>query len=539
MSKIYLYDTTLRDGSQGEGISLSVEDKLKIVSRLDFLGIDYIEGGWPGSNPKDMEFFHQAARLPLSSSRITAFGSTRRPGITVEADSNLRALVAAGVGTVTIVGKSWDFHVYAALGTSLAENLAMIHESVAYLRGRGLEVIYDAEHFFDGFKRNPEYALETLRVAVRAGAGWVVLCDTNGGCLPQEISAIVSQVHEVMVVPLGIHTHNDGALAVANSLAAVAAGVTQVQGTINGWGERCGNADLVAIIPNLELKMGYGCLPEGKMAHLTEVSRYVAEVANVGQPACQPFVGVSAFAHKGGIHVNAVMKHTDTYEHISPEVVGNQRRILVSELSGMSSLVLKLKEAGLPELEPARARLMVEKIKELEYQGYQFEGAEGSLELLLRRIVGQYRQLFKLESLKVIVEKKSEENVVAEAVIKLRVGERVVHTAAEGDGPVNAMDNALRKALVGFYPQLADMHLADYKVRVLDGNNGTAARVRVLIESRDRSGSWSTIGVSENIIEASWQALVDSMELYLLKTEIGSQEPAAGRQVSEVRENLV
>lgn len=526
MNKVFLYDTTLRDGCQGEGVSLSVDDKLKIAGRLDFLGIDYIEGGWPGSNPKDMEFFRRITSLPLSHSRITAFGCTRRPGVAVEEDRNLRALLEAGVSTVTIVGKSWDFQVHAALGTSLAENLAMIHESVAFLRGNGLEVIFDAEHFFDGFKRNPEYARETLRVAVRAGASWVILCDTNGGGLPQEIAATVSGLREVIAVPLGIHTHNDGDLAVANSLAAVAAGGTQVQGTINGLGERCGNANLTSIIPNLELKMGYKCLPEGKITSLTEVSRYVAEVANVGQPACQPFVGVSAFAHKGGLHVNAVMKDSGTYEHINPELVGNQRRVLVSELAGVSSLVLKLKEAGLPEVEPAQARRLVEKIKELEYQGYQFEGAEGSLELLLYRAAGRYRELFKLESLKVIVEKKSGENVVAEAVIKLRVGERVVHTAAEGDGPVNAMDNALRKALVGFYPQLAQMHLADYKVRVLDGNNGTAARVRVLIESRDKNGSWSTIGVSENIIEASWQALVDSMELYLLKIEVGSDELA-------------
>lgn len=522
-TKIVVYDTTLRDGSQAEGISLTVEDKLKIAAKLDYLGVDYIEGGWPGSNPKDMDFYRRLPELGFQQSRVSAFGSTRRPGIRPEDDPNLQAIIQAGMPAATLVGKSWDFHVTVALGTTLVENLAMIAESVAWLADRGMEVIYDAEHFFDGYKRNPDYALATLQAAAEAGATWLVLCDTNGGCLPQEIGTIVTAVSQRVHTPLGIHAHNDGELAVANTLAAVAAGARQIQGTINGFGERCGNANLCSVLPNLELKFGYSCLPEGHLKLVTGVSRYVAEVANVGQWPGQPFVGSAAFTHKGGVHAHAVAKDCCTYEHIPPEEVGNTRRVLVSELAGLSNLVYKMQQMGLPEVTPGEARQLVQQIKEMEFQGYQFEGAEASLELLLRRALGQYQEMFRLESLKIIVEKKSDLEVVSEAVLKLRVGDEVVHTAAEGDGPVNAMDNALRKALEGFFPGLRAMHLSDYKVRVLNGNTGTAARVRVLIDSQDATSRWSTVGVSENIIEASWQALADSMNYYLLKKEAGAK----------------
>lgn len=513
--KVYLYDTTLRDGSQGEGISFSVEDKLKVAAKLDWLGIDYIEGGWPDSNPKDKEFFRRARKLSWRA-RLAAFGSTRRPGTTAETDKNLRALVEAGVPVATIVGKSWDFHVITALETTLAENLNMIRESVGYLKSYGLEVVYDAEHFFDGYRANSDYALATVRAAVEAGADWVVLCDTNGGSLPHQVEEIVREVKKRVSVRLGVHAHNDSDVAVANSLVAVRAGVEQVQGTINGLGERCGNANLCSVIPNLELKMGYQCLGEERLTRLTEVSRYVSEIANVVPQANQPFVGHSAFAHKGGIHVSAILKHDQTYEHIPPEKVGNRRRVLVSELSGTSNIIYKARELGL-DVEPSvQGRKLIELIKELEHQGYQYEGAEASLELLMRRALGLYRPAFQLESLQILVEKRAHTEVSV-AVVKVRVGDQVVHTAAEGNGPVNALDNALRKALESFYPVLKGMRLTDYKVRVLDEKSGTGAKVRVLIESQDAEGSWSTVGVSENIIEASWQALVDSMEYALLK----------------------
>ncbi|MBC7347278.1 MAG: citramalate synthase [Clostridia bacterium] len=516
--KIYLYDTTLRDGCQGEGISFSLEDKLKVATKLDWLGIDYIEGGWPGSNPKDKEFFRRARRQRWQG-RLCAFGSTRRPNLAAEQDKNLRAIVEAGVPVATIVGKSWDFHVLTALETSLAENLAMIRQSIAFLKGYGLEVVYDAEHFFDGYHANADYALATVRAAAEAGADWVVLCDTNGGSLPHEVEEIVHQVKKVLPVRLGVHTHNDSAVAVANALAAVRAGVEQVQGTVNGLGERCGNADLCAIIPNLQLKMGHCCLSEEQLARLTEVSRYVNEIANLVPQANQPFVGQGAFAHKAGVHVSAILKHDGTYEHISPEKVGNRRRVLVSELAGTSNIVYKARELGL-DIEPsAEGRRLIELVKELEHKGYQYEGAEASLELLMRRALGLYRPAFVLETLQVLVEKRAQDLSVSVAVIKVRVGNQVVHTAAEGNGPVNALDNALRKALESFYPVLKGMRLTDYKVRVLDEKDGTGAKVRVLIESQDAEGSWSTVGVSENIIEASWQALVDSMDYALLKRQ--------------------
>ncbi|WP_338824051.1 (R)-citramalate synthase [Moorella humiferrea] len=514
--KLYIYDTTLRDGSQGEGISLSVEDKIKIAARLDRLGVDYIEGGWPWANPKDMEFFRRAREVTWRQAKLTAFGRTRKPGGRADSDPNLLAIKEAGVKTAALFGKSWDLHVTAALETTLEENLAMIADSVAFLVAAGMEVIYDAEHFFDGFKANPDYALATLKAAAAAGAGWVVLCDTNGGCLPDEVAAIVTRVRQEIQVPLGIHAHNDGDLAVANTLAAVKAGCRQVQGTINGFGERCGNANLCSVLPNLELKMGYRCLPPGQLSHLTEVSRYVSEIANVVPPGNQPFVGYSAFAHKGGIHVSAVLKASQTYEHISPHLVGNERRILVSDQAGASNLRCKAEELGV-ELSKEKEQALINGIKEMERRGYQFEGADASLELFLRKTLGEYRRPFEVEYVKTLVEKRPGREATSEAIVKLKVGEQVVHTAAEGNGPVNAMDNALRKALEEVFPVIGRMRLTDYKVRVLDEKDATSARVRVLIESRDGSGSWNTVGVSTNIIEASWEALLDSMEYALLK----------------------
>jgi len=530
--KVVIYDTTLRDGAQGEGISFSVEDKIKISLRLDSLGIHYIEGGWPGSNPKDMEYFRRIRNYSLKNAVVTAFSSTRKPGIPVESDSSLKALVDAGVKAAAVVGKSWDFHVETALGTTLEENLAMIEESVRYLCGKGMEVIYDAEHFFDGYKANPEYALSTVMAAERGGASTVVLCDTNGGCMPMEIYDIVSEVRKKLSVPLGIHTHNDSGVAVANSIMAVEAGVTHVQGTVNGYGERCGNADLCSVIPNLSLKCGVETIPRKNIAGITELSRYVSELANMIPVSNQPYVGMSAFAHKGGIHVSALMKNARTYEHIRPEQVGNKRRVLVSELSGMSNLLYKCKELNLnfdflrqdenARLDKAKGdkniRRLLEEIKELESKGFQFEGAEGSFELLLRRMYnGGYRRPFNLENLRVVIEMQERGGVRSDATIKLKVGDEVVHTAAEGNGPVNALDNALRKALEEFYPEVKEMQLVDYKVRVLDGKDGTGAVVRVLIETSDGRRSWGTVGVSPNIIEASWQALVDSIAYGLLK----------------------
>lgn len=520
MAGITLYDTTLRDGTQGEGISLSAEDKLKIAVKLDKMGIHYVEGGWPGSNPKDMEFFRRIKDYPLEQIKVSAFGSTRRPGVKVHEDDNIKAILDTGVRVACIFGKSWDFHVTHALKTTLEENLKMIRESVSYLKSKGLEVIYDAEHFFDGYKKNPLYTMDTIFAAQEAGADLICLCDTNGGSMPMEIQDIVTAVNEKMDTPLGIHAHNDCELAVANSLIAVKAGAVQAQGTINGFGERCGNANLCSIIPSLVLKMGLECIDREQLAGLTELSRYVSELANMLPNTHQPFVGNSAFAHKAGIHVSALLKNPETYEHMRPEMVGNTRRVLVSELSGMSNIIYKAEELAL-ELDfdhtnPETKRVL-EQIKNLEHQGFQFEGAEASFELLLRKAFNGYQEPFKLDALRIIMEKKEENDLHSEAIIKLRVGGEVVHTAAEGNGPVNAVDNALRKALEGFYPEIRDMQLADYKVRVLDGNIGTGALVRVLIETHDKHDSWGTVGVSENIIEASWQALVDSIAYGLLK----------------------
>ncbi|MDQ0338861.1 2-isopropylmalate synthase [Caldalkalibacillus uzonensis] len=518
--RVYLYDTTLRDGTQGEGISLSVEDKLKIVRKLDELGIDYIEGGWPGSNPKDMAFFEAVKNVNLSHAKITAFGSTRRPGIAAADDANLKKILESGAQTVAIFGKTWDFHVTEALQTTLDENLFMISESVQFLKGNGLEVIFDAEHFFDGFKRNPDYALKTLQAAAAAGADCVTLCDTNGGSLPHEIEAIVREVASHLLVPIGIHCHNDGELAVANTLAAVRAGARHVQGTINGYGERCGNANLISVIPNLQLKLGYDCIPEEHLNTLTSISNYVHEVANQVPPSHQPFVGKSAFAHKGGIHVSAVLKHPETYEHIPPESVGNRRRVLVSELSGQSNVLYKAKEWNYDfDKHRNRSREIINTIKEKEHQGYQYEAAEASLELLVKQAVGELKDYFTLDHFKVFVEKTGSETLTTEAVIKLLVNGQVVHTAAEGNGPVNALDHALRKALEEFFPIIKNMYLSDYKVRVLDEADATASKVRVLIESSDGKEKWSTIGVSTNIIEASWYALIDSVRYYFMKHE--------------------
>lgn len=518
MAQVEIYDTTLRDGAQGEGISFSVEDKVKIALKLDEMGFHYIEGGWPGSNPKDADFFQRVRRYHFKNARLAAFGSTRRPGVPAHQDANLQSLLAAGTPVATIFGKTWDFHVQKALETTLEENLAMIRESVSFLKSRGLTVVYDAEHFFDGFKANPAYALATLRAAQEGGADRLVLCDTNGGSLPGEIAAVMARVKEEVSVPLGIHCHNDGELAVANTLAAVEAGAVHVQGTVNGYGERCGNANLCSVIPNLTLKCGHETIPREALARLTELSRYVSEIANLHHNSHQPFVGASAFAHKGGVHVSAILKDPRTYEHIDPSLVGNRRRVLVSELSGLSNLLYKFRELNL-ELNTSREenRRLLEEIKELEYQGFMFEGAEGSFELLLRRVYDNYREPFKLESLRIIIEMKENSPVHSEAVIKMTVGDRVVHTAAEGNGPVNALDNALRKALEEFYPEIRRLKLTDYKVRVLDEKQGTAATVRVHIETGDGERSWGTVGVSTNIIEASWQALVDSIAYGLLK----------------------
>lgn len=520
LAAVKIYDTTLRDGTQGEGISLSVEDKIKIALKLDAMGFHYIEGGWPGSNPKDMEFFRKISRYNLTHATITAFGCTRKPGTAVERDVNLNAILQSGVKAAAIFGKSWDFHVTQALNTTLEENLAMIEQSVAYLKKHGLEVIYDAEHFFDGYKANREYALATVEAAQRGGADTVVLCDTNGGTMPCEVQEIIADVKTRIHRPLGIHAHNDCELAVANSMVAVRAGAAQVQGTVNGYGERCGNANLCSIIPNLAFKYNVTSIPRENLVHLTEMSRYVSEVANVNPNPHQPYVGASAFAHKGGIHVSALLKEASTYEHIQPEQVGNKRRVLVSELSGVSNLFYKYKEMNVnADAQKPAARRLLEEIKQLENKGYQFEAAEGSFELLMRKAFNGYREPFSLESMRIIMELKENQPVHSEAVIKMKVKDNVVHTAAEGNGPVNALDNALRKALEEVYPAVKKMKLNDYKVRVLDEKAGTESVVRVLIETGDGKRSWSTVGVSTNIIEASWQALVDSMAYGLLKAE--------------------
>ncbi len=528
MKKVKLYDTTLRDGTQAEEVSLSAEDKVKIVEKLDDLGIHYIEGGYPGSNPRDREFFKRIKNISLAQSRLVAFGNTRRAGIKAAKDANLRSLLNADTEVITLVSKTWDLHVRDALRVSLKENLEMIYDSVEYLKKEGREVIYDAEHFFDGFKRNKEYALKCLKTAQEAGADCLALCDTNGGAMPDEIKSILREVKKNVKTPLGIHTHNDCEMAVANTIIAVQAGAVQVHGTINGYGERCGNANLCSVIPNLKLKLKIDCITEENMLKLKEVSGFVNELANLNPWSHQPYVGKSAFAHKGGLHVSAVQRNPETYEHTDPEVVGNRRRVLVSDLSGKSNVMFKASEfkIKLNSKDPSVGRVL-EDLKELENQGYQFEGAEGSFELLLKRAMGEERKFFDLMGFRVIVEKRGEKKEpYCEATIMLSVDGVAEHTASEGHGPVNALDNALRKALEKFYPQLSQVELLDYKVRILNQDAGTGALTRVLIESGDGKNRWGTVGVSDNIIEASWQALVDSIQYKLMKDEDNAKRSA-------------
>ena len=513
------YDTTLRDGTQGEDVSFSVEDKLRIAQKLDEFGIDFIEGGWPGSNPRDHEFFRRAKSLRLRHALIAAFGSTRRAKNKVGTDPNILALLESETPVVTVFGKSWILHVMEALRITEEENLEIIEDSVSYLK-KSRRVIYDAEHFFDGFKANAEYALKTLQAAERGGAEVIVLCDTNGGTMTEEVAAIVARVRKAIGLPLGIHTHNDAELAVANTIAAVQNGATHVQGTINGYGERCGNANLCSAIPNLQLKLGYKCLGGDRIANLTELSRYVSELANLPPRKHLAYVGQSAFAHKGGVHVSAVMKNPETYEHISPSVVGNRRRVLVSDLSGRSNVLYKARELGIGlEEQSPLVQAIVTDVKNKEFEGYSYEEADGSFELLVRNRMNGSTEYFELEGFKVIINTGSRHSQpVSEALIKVRVGNEVEHTAAEGNGPVNALDRALRKALEKFYPALRNLELSDYKVRVLDGQEGTGAKVRVLITMNDGAASWNTIGVSTNIIEASWKALVDGISYHLTAT---------------------
>ncbi len=530
MEPILLYDTTLRDGTQGENITFTADEKVKIALRLDDIGIHYIEGGWPGSNPKDMQFFDLAKRVNLKTARLVAFGSTRKPGVQPDEDENLKALLASETPAIAIFGKSWDLHVEEVMSNSLAENLAMIYDSVKFLKWNGGEVIYDAEHFFDGYKNNRDYALKTIFAAIEGGADVIVLCDTNGGTLPFEIDSIVRELQNVLTekvfaeskgtpVILGIHTHNDCGLAVANTITAVQAGAVMVQGTINGYGERCGNADLNSIIPILNLKMNRPCVSKENLRKLKTFSNYVSEMANQVPLNNRPFVGKSAFAHKGGIHVSAIMKVPRAYEHMDPAIVGNQRRVLVSDLSGKSNVEYKAKELGV-ELgnNGYDSSKIVSEIKQLEQQGYQFDVAEGSFKILMEKFTDQFTPLFELEAFRVTIEKDKDQPCSAQATIKISVGNKQEITAAEGYGPVSALDNALRKALDRFYPDLDTMSLVDFKVRVIDGSRGTAAKVRVFIESRDQDKLWSTIGVSEDIIEASWQALADSFQ-YKLASE--------------------
>jgi 2-isopropylmalate synthase len=519
MRRVQIYDTTLRDGAQGEGVNFSLQDKLLITERLDSLGFDYVEGGFPASNEKDAHYFQRVADLNLRHIQVCAFGMTRRRGVRPEDDPGMRALVGANTRVITLVGKTSDFHVAEVLRVSPEENLAMIADSVAYLREAGREVIYDAEHFFDGWKSNPEYALATVRAAAQAGACMVVMCDTNGGSMPEEIAELTREAASKLSVPVGIHCHNDCELAVANSLASIEAGAIQVQGTINGLGERCGNANLVSVIANLAIKKsGYAVLDNSGVEHLTELSRFVYETANLRLAPGQAFVGQSAFAHKGGMHVHAVARASASYEHIAPERVGNQRRILVSELSGRSNIKAVVNQRDFGD-DPQLMDKILARVVELENQGYQFEAAQGSFDLLAKKCAGTYRPFFERINFRVNVETNSQGEVVTEATVKLRVDGHVHHEVAEGDGPVNALDAALRKALDEHFPNLSHMHLVDYKVRVINSEAGTAAGVRVVIESRDQDEVWGTVGVSENIIEASWIALVDSFEYKLFKDE--------------------
>jgi 2-isopropylmalate synthase len=515
MKKISIYDTTLRDGAQTEGISYSLKDKINIVRRLDEFGVDFIEGGWPYSNPKDTELFDYFKKKKLKKSKLVPFGSTAHPASPASKDKNLISLVKADTEHITIFGKTWDLHVKEVLKIKLEDNLRIIFESVKFLKKKGKKVFYDAEHFFDGYKANPGYALNAIKAALEGGADLIVFCDTNGGTLPWETKEII---RKLALDEFGIHCHNDLGLAVANSLGCVEDGCVQIQGTINGYGERCGNTDLVPTIGSLQLKMGYNVIGSKRIEDLTKLSHFVSEISNMAHHDNSPFVGRSAFAHKGGVHIDAVIKNSLAYEHIDPSLVGNKRRFVVSELAGKSTLVVKAKELEFElDKKSGRAKKIYKLIQKLEKEGYQFEAAEGSFKLLLQKEFRKYKRFFDLLGFRVSVEKREDNKLISEATIKLKINNKLEHTAAEGDGPVNALDKALRKALNKFYPAVADMHLTDFKVRVLDEKSGTAAKVRVLIESQDEDEDWTTVGVSENIIEASWQALVDSIEYKLLK----------------------
>ena len=516
--KVFTYDTTLRDGTQGENVSFSVDDKLMIVRKLDDLGIDYIEGGWPGSNPRDKDFFDRAKGLDLKHARIAAFGSTRYARNTAENDPNVQALLAAETPAVTIFGKSWDLHTERALGVSEDQNLAMIAETVGYIKKQGREVIYDAEHFFDGYDSNPDFALRTLDAAHKAGADVLVLCDTNGGNVPQKLAAAFSDVRARFDGVIGIHTHNDSDLGAANAIAAVELGATHVHGTINGYGERCGNANLCSIIPILELKLGHTTVGPEQLEQLTNVANFVSETANLSLPNDRPFVGRSAFAHKGGIHVSAVLKDPSTYEHIDPERVGNRRRVLISDLSGRSNITYKLEEKGLDKLlDGSTRRQLLDRIKQLEFEGYELESAEGTFELLAREVLQPDHFFFELENMKLVNEKRGDKRSQCKVEMKVRARDGMHSAEVEASGPFDAMAQCLRKYLSHTYPPIADIRLVDYKVRVLEPNRGTAAKVRVLVEWSDNQRNWTTVGVSDDVLEASWNALVDSIRLELLR----------------------
>ena len=526
---IEIYDTTLRDGTQGEAINFSVADKCRIAEELDALGVDYIEGGWPGSNPRDVAFFNEVRSLKLNGARITAFGATRRNSLSCETDPSIQSLLQADTSVVTIFGKSWELHVREALRIELEENLEIIADSVRYLAARVPLVVYDAEHFFDGYRSNPEYALQTLLVAAEAGAARIVLCDTNGGSLPHDVERTTRDVIAKVNVPVGIHCHNDGELAVANTLAAVLAGATHVQGTINGYGERCGNANLCAVIPNLELKLGREVIGPERLRKLRETACFVSEIANLELASSSAFVGASAFAHKGGVHVSAVERNPATYEHVVPELIGNRRRILVSDLSGRANLQAKARELN---LEFAGEQRILDELKRLEHEGFEFEAAEASFELLVHKLRNEPEPFFELLAFRVIDEHRGAATPLSEATVKIKVGDSIEHTAATGTGPVNALDQALRRALAEFYPSLAEMRLVDYKVRVINSSlSGSASLVRVLITSSDGTISWCTVGVSSNIVEASWRGLMDSVEYKLMKDGI---EPVGHSFASKV-----
>jgi 2-isopropylmalate synthase len=540
MSKrIEIYDTTLRDGTQGEAINFSVADKCRIAEELDGLGVEFIEGGWPGSNPRDVAFFEESRMLKLTHARIASFGATRRRNLSCAQDPSIQSLIKAETPVVTIFGKSWELHVTDALRMSLAENLEIIEDTVRYLTERVELLIYDAEHFFDGYRANPEYALATLRVAAAAGAHRIVLCDTNGGSLPSDVEKVTRTVMEEIQVPVGIHCHNDGELAVANTLAAVLAGATQVQGTINGYGERCGNANLCSVIPNLELKLGYEVIGLERLKKLRETARFVSEIANLSLHSSAAFVGDSAFAHKGGVHVSAVERNPQTYEHIAPDVVGNRRRVLVSDLSGRANLLVKAREL---DMQLDGEQRILEEIKRLEHDGFEFEAAEASFELLVHKLRNEPQPYFELLGFRVIDEHRGDAMPMSEATVEIRVDGRVEHSVARGNGPVNALDHALRRALEPFYPSLKEVRLVDYKVRVITSPlSGSASLVRVLITSTDGKTKWGTVGVSANIVEASWRGLVDSVEFKLMKEgvrPIGRRESDASSVVTSAADEV-